>query len=131
MARTAHHLTHVRAHRDLWTDAPPRAPWHSVVLHGLRYSAATLADAARAGRRPRPQRVRPQVTVRRFARYRWDRSVSRWAAEGERRARQDLRGRLRALELLVDDGTGHLDLSPTEDVDVPPTRHRHTARWLA
>ncbi|GAA4921386.1 hypothetical protein ACFPM3_01695 [Streptomyces coeruleoprunus] len=130
MARTAHHLT--LAHRTMSLDDPaPGAALATVVLYDLRYSARSLAEARRASRRARPQRVRRRVAVHRLARYGHDPSVGRWATESERRARQRLRSRVRALQRLVDSCDGRLDPGAADAVDVPPAHHRHAALWWA
>ncbi|WP_254711555.1 hypothetical protein [Streptomyces sp. TRM64462] len=122
MARTAHHRPRARHTYDTHL---------TTVLHDLRFSAAALADAARDGRRARPQGVRRRVTVRHRARAMRDPSVARWAAEQERSARQRLRGQLRPLRALVDQPAGPLDLDAADAVDVLPARHRRLALWLA
>ncbi|MFI9115897.1 hypothetical protein [Streptomyces venezuelae] len=49
MARTAHHIPAAR--RRPAAEQPPGAPWRSLVLRDLRYSAACLAESTReAGR---------------------------------------------------------------------------------
>jgi hypothetical protein len=103
------------------------------MLVDLRYSAACLAQAGREGRRPRPQRRRHSVRVYSYARYAVrSRSVSREAAQDERRARQALRTRLGALHRqLAVLGCGKEGARAAVDVDVVPARHRHNAVWQA
>lgn len=122
MARTTHHRARARRPTDLG---------HTTVLHDLRYSAAILAGAARDGGRPRPQVVRRRVTVHRWGRHIQDPAVARWAAEQERQARQELRGRVRLLRSLVNQPAGPFDRDSADTVEVPPARHRHHALWLA
>ncbi|MFE1343520.1 hypothetical protein [Streptomyces sp. NPDC058757] len=131
MTRTAHHLSGPSP----W-DGPRGGPWRALVLYDLRYSSRVLTDAARAGRRPRPQRIRRRVAVRSFPRFRHDPFVAREAARLERRARQDLRARLTAARRLADrpgpdTGTGGLGLAAAGAVDIPPARHRRNSLWLA
>ena len=77
MSRTAHHIVRPVLGR--------RAPWRSVAIVDLRYSAACLRQARQAGRRPRPMSLRHRADV-----YSWaradprDRSVSEWADLEER-----------------------------------------------
>ncbi|WP_236719296.1 hypothetical protein [Wenjunlia vitaminophila] len=97
----------------------------------LRYSAHSLAEAARESRRPRPRGVRRTVAVYSFPRYNRDRSVGRWSAVEERRARQRLRTRTGTIRGLVNSGTGELALEAADAVDVPPARHRRGSLWLA
>lgn len=122
MARTAHHRARAPHRYDtvLTTE-----------LYDLRYSAAVLTDAARDGRRPRPRVVRRRVAVRTWARDIRDTSVARWTAEQERRARQELRRRVRLVRALVNRPAGPLDPDAAEAVEVPPTRHRHHALRLS
>ncbi|WP_236240545.1 hypothetical protein [Streptomyces sp. CC228A] len=122
MARTAHHRA--RAHRRYDTAL--------TTLHrDLRYSAAVLAAAGRGGRRPLPRPVRRSVTVRTWARTLQDPSVARWSTQQERRARQELRARVRLLRASVNRPAGALDRGAADDVDVPPARHRRDALWEA
>ncbi|WP_328776577.1 hypothetical protein OHU17_24455 [Streptomyces goshikiensis] len=129
MSRTAHHI---RSRRAPAPDAALRDEHvnaehvhtvlvHTVLVRDLRFSARCLAEAARAGRRARPQALRRHVTVRRLPRYLRDSSVAVMAAQEERRARQRLRADVRSVLLL-----GH-----AEDADVLPARHRHGVLWLA
>lgn len=64
MTRTAHHLRPSRTRKSY--DDGPDAPWHSVILNDLRYSARSLTEAAAEARRPWPQRIRRRVSVHRF-----------------------------------------------------------------
>jgi hypothetical protein len=71
------------------------------------------------------------VAVRTYARADTrDRSVARWSAVRERRARQQLRLRLVTARALADGRTGPLTAGAADTVDVPPVRHRHHAIWL-
>ncbi|MGW7255102.1 hypothetical protein [Streptomyces sp. NPDC054834] len=102
-----------------------------MVLHDLRYGARSLSDAARESRRPHPCAVRRKVDFYSFARHGHDRSVARWSAIEERRARQRLRAQVGALLRLVNSSADELALDATDSVDVPPTRHRRGSLWLA
>ncbi|MFF9121313.1 hypothetical protein ACF09Y_38165 [Streptomyces massasporeus] len=129
MTRTAHHIRPPHSRRAY--DNSSGKPWRSVVLHDLRYSAHSIAQAARESRRPRPDKVRRAVDVYSFARYRRDASVAQWSAVEERRARQRLRTQVGTLLALVNTTAGELALDAAEMVDIPPTRHRRGALWLA
>ncbi|GAA2392388.1 hypothetical protein Cme02nite_12240 [Catellatospora methionotrophica] len=90
-------------------------------LFDLRYSDACLRDAHREGRRPRPRRLRHRIEVHRWARWRpGDGDAARFAAQGERQARQRLRLALRAAVRDPRD----------PDLDVLPYHHHHGAQWL-
>ncbi|WP_053696429.1 hypothetical protein [Streptomyces sp. NRRL F-5755] len=102
-----------------------------MVLHDLRYSARTLAEAARESRRPRPRTVRRTVAIHSFPRYQRDRSVARWSAQEERRARQRLRRQVGTVVGLLNSAAGELALDVADTVDVPPVRHRRGSLWLA
>ncbi|MES9525317.1 hypothetical protein [Streptomyces capoamus] len=129
MTRTAHHLA--PSHGRGAHACPSGSPWRSVVLHDLRYSAHSLAAAAREATRPRPLLVRRAVEVYSFPRHRRDRSVARWAAVEERRARRRLRARAGLILRLVNSPGGELALDAAETVNVPPARHRRGALWHA
>ncbi|MET9952215.1 hypothetical protein ABZ135_11795 [Streptomyces sp. NPDC006339] len=130
MSRTAHHVppSHARAADE---SRRPGAPWHAVVLRGLRYDAACLDAARREGRRAVPRAVRRRVEVYAPARHHRDPSVARWARAGERRARRELRWRVGGLRRLVNSPAGPLHAYASDTVDVPPARHRRGALWLA
>ncbi|MEU9573792.1 hypothetical protein AB0D62_28790 [Streptomyces massasporeus] len=129
MTRTAHHIR--PPHSRSAYDNSAGKPWRSVVLHDLRYSAHSIAQAARESRRPRPDKVRRAVDVYSFARYQRDASVAQWSAVEERRARQRLRTQVGTLLALVNTSVGELALDAAEMVDIPPTRHRRGSLWLA
>ncbi|MEU0397394.1 hypothetical protein ABZ208_32405 [Streptomyces sp. NPDC006208] len=129
MSRTAHH---VPPSRGTITDHKiPGSPWHSVVIYDHRYSAAVLAEAARAAARPRPQPVRRAVGVYVFPRHNRDRGVVHDSALEERRARQRLRARTGLLRRLVNSADGTLRPDAADTVDIPPARHRHNSIWHA
>ncbi|MDG9701229.1 hypothetical protein [Streptomyces sp. DH37] len=71
------------------------------------------------------------MEVHRFPRHNRDRSVARWSAVEERRARQRLRARTTALRRLVNSGADALALDAADALDVPPARHRHGSLWSA
>lgn len=130
MSRTALHLR--RAYSDgAAHPALPNRRWTAVVLYDLRYSARVRADARRAATRPRPRAVRRAVAVYSFPRFSRDPFVAEWATVEERRARQRLRAEARAALRTVNTSGGTLDLDAADAVDIPPARHRHSARWLA
>ena len=129
MARTAHHLPSSRTKKTV--DDRPGAPWHSVILLDLRYSARCFAEAAHHSHRPRPRAVRRQVDVHCFPRHNRDRGVARWSAMEERRARQRLRTQMGMIRRLVNTADGELTLTAADMVDVPPANHRHSSLWFA
>ncbi|MEE1747477.1 hypothetical protein [Streptomyces sp. JV184] len=129
MTRTAHHLRPSRTRKSY--DDGPGAPWHSVILNDLRYSARSLTEAAADARRPWPQRIHRRVDVRRFPRHNRDRGISRAATLTERRARQRLRARATLLRHLVNTPAGELSLEAADTIDIPPANHRHGELWLA
>ncbi|MGW7708121.1 hypothetical protein [Streptomyces sp. NPDC054771] len=129
MTRTAHHLRPSRTRKSY--DDGPGAPWHSVILNDLRYSARSLTEAAADARRPWPQRIHRRVDVRRFPRRNRDRGISRAATLTERRARQRLRARTTLLRHLVNTPAGELSLEAADTIDIPPVNHRHGELWLA
>lgn len=133
VSRTVHHIPNTHAHDSTRGTVSPGAPWRTVVLVDLRYSAACLAQAGREGCRPRPRRRRHSVRVYSYARYAVrSRSVSREAAQDERRARQALRTGLGALHRqLAVLGCGEEVARAAVDLDVVPARHRHNAVWQA
>ncbi|MER7519067.1 hypothetical protein [Streptomyces sp. NPDC126499] len=132
MSRTAHHVSPAHAlSRAVDDDRRPGAPWHALVLHGLRYDAHCLDAALREGRRPVPRVVGRRVEVYAFPRHNRDRTVARWAALEERRARQRLRRGLGVLTRRVNSPGGPLHAHAAHTVDVPPARHRRGALWLA
>ncbi|MFF9344265.1 MULTISPECIES: hypothetical protein [unclassified Streptomyces] len=130
MTRTAHHLSGDRHYA--W-DTPGGGPWRATVLYDLRYGSRALAEAAGAGRRPRPQRVRRAVAV--YALPRHEHGDLTYSANlAERRARQALRARLTAARRLADapgPRSGPLDPGAADAVDIPPARHRRSVLWLA
>lgn len=129
MARTAHHLSPSQTKKT--NSDQPGAPWHSVILLDLRYSARCFAEAAHDSHRPRPRAVRRRVDVYCFSRHNRDRGVSRWSAQEERRARQRLRTQVGILRRLVNTPTGELAFEAADTVDVPPANHRHSSRASA
>ncbi|MFF3018714.1 hypothetical protein [Streptomyces sp. NPDC057939] len=144
MSRTAHHIPPSHG-EETPPGRPAGSPWHSVVLHDLRFSARGFADAARESTRPRPVKVRRRVEVRSFPRHNRDSSVAWASAIEERRARQLLRARVGLLlALLHPAGTGPVRAAADADaeagvaaaadaanVDIPPARHRHGSLWHA
>ncbi|MFI7226083.1 hypothetical protein ACIBO5_22935 [Nonomuraea angiospora] len=91
----------------------------------LRYSAACLREAHRAGHRARPTPVRRRVDVYSWARAdRRDRWVAQWAKIEERRARRRLRLRLEAIRQRANAAEA------VDDLEVHPARHRRNALWL-
>ncbi|THA54298.1 hypothetical protein E6R62_16595 [Streptomyces sp. A1136] len=103
-----------------------------MLVRDLRYTARCRAEAALGGHRPHPRAVRRRAVIRHFPRVGRDRSVSRWAAREERRARQRLRADARTLLRLTDGGRGaRLDLRGAEEAEIRPARHRRAALWLA
>ncbi|WP_327716469.1 hypothetical protein OG381_14195 [Streptomyces sp. NBC_00490] len=127
MSRTVHHVP--SRHRTLpapWPLGLP-GPWTGHALTELRYPEAELARAEREGRRPVPRLAR-----RSFTSYTYSRAVNeRRYSPYERRARA-------ALQVFRTSARRHLRAAPAgalplwaEDLDHPPTRHRHRDLWEA
>ncbi|GIH24461.1 hypothetical protein Aph01nite_27710 [Acrocarpospora phusangensis] len=129
MSRTAHHASRSRSS----VGYVPGGPWRSVMLADLRYSAACLTEASRAGHRPTPELVRRKTVVYSWARADpHDRSVSRWANIEESQTRQRLRRLISAIRQTVNATAGGASaIEAADDLDVPPARHRRGAVWLA
>ncbi|MFE9927921.1 hypothetical protein [Streptomyces sp. NPDC005533] len=75
--------------------------------------------------------MRRTVAVYAFPRHQQDRSVARWSAQEERRARQRLRAQVGTLLRLVRSTSDELALDAADMVDIPPARHRRSSLWLA
>ncbi|MEU9081926.1 hypothetical protein [Streptomyces sp. NPDC048357] len=75
--------------------------------------------------------VRRTVDVYSFPRHQQDRSVARWSAAEERRARQRLRAQVGTVLRLVRSTADELALDAADTVDIPPARHRRGSLWLA
>ncbi|MBT2504497.1 hypothetical protein J7I98_01030 [Streptomyces sp. ISL-98] len=121
MSRTTHH-TPLKHRKTSWWSRGSGGPWTAHTLTDLRYSYADLSKALRTGRRPTPSR-----RMRTFASYEYPRAAGtpiRGQREHESRARA-------ALRLFATRARKELRTSPTtaEDLDHPPTRHRHTCIW--
>ncbi|MEV7884841.1 hypothetical protein ACWD3I_18630 [Streptomyces sp. NPDC002817] len=127
MSRTVHHVPN--RHRTLPARWPLglHGPWAGHTVTELRYSGEELARAARERRRPVPRLAR-----RSFTSYTYSRAVNeRRYSPYERRARA-------ALQVFRTSARRHLRAAPTdalllwaEDLDHPPTRHRHRDLWEA
>ncbi|RJL31615.1 hypothetical protein [Bailinhaonella thermotolerans] len=102
-----------------------------MTITDLRYGAACLRRACRAGHRPRPSSLRHRAEVRTWARaHVRDRSVARRARVQERQERRRVRHALDQARRRINAARGsHLASGPLGDIDVPPTRHRHNAVW--
>ncbi|MDN3020977.1 hypothetical protein [Streptomyces sp. S.PB5] len=127
MSRTAHHVPY--RHRTLpafWPLGRP-GPWTGNTVEELRYSHEELNLAGREGRRPVPTLV-----VRNFTSYTFPRATNeRPYSPYERRARAALQVfRTSARRHLRSALTGALPLW-AEELDHPPTRHRHSDLWDA
>ena len=127
MSRTVHHVpARHRTHPARWAAGLP-GPCTAHTLAELRYSHGESARAEREGRRPVPTFV-----VRTFAAHTYPRALNAvlWSPyESTARAalhtfRQTARKHLRAAP------PGTL-LAAAEDLDHPPTRHRHRDLWEA
>ncbi|MFF1839523.1 hypothetical protein ACFVXE_35940 [Streptomyces sp. NPDC058231] len=129
MARTAHHRPPSQTKQS--RSDLSGAPWHSVVLRDLRYSARCLSVAVNGSHRPRPDRGRRRVDVYCFPRHNRDRSIARWSTQRERQARQQLRRQAAAIRGLVYATSGELSAEAADIVDVCPPRHRHSSIWMA
>lgn len=144
MARTVHHIVwqHMTANDHSRHTGMPcegtgwrrncsyRGPLNT--LSDLRYSAADLTAAARDGHRPSPARVTRTVQHTSYVAL-WTDNIGEYCNAEERAARTRTRDRLRhalghANAALSD---GDWDAFDDEAFDVPPTRHRGSARWIA
>ncbi|WP_128377784.1 hypothetical protein [Streptomyces cavernae] len=125
MSRTVHHVPW--RHRTLTAYWPQglAGPWTAHSLVELRYSEAELRRAQRAGRRPAPA-----LLTRTFASYTFPRAMNeRFRDPYESRARAKLRAfRTAARKHLRAAPAGALRTA-AEDLDHPPTRHRHRNIW--
>ncbi|GAA1509122.1 hypothetical protein GCM10009730_11630 [Streptomyces albidochromogenes] len=125
MSRTAHHVP--LKHRDTswWSTGPaPSAPWTAHALTDFRCSHAELGAAHRAGRRPVPRRVTRAFASHTFPRASGTPLTGRPAYESRARA---------ALHRFTTRARHQLRTAPhtAEDLDHPPTRHRHACVWHA
>lgn len=127
MSRTVHHVP--SRHRALpasWPLGLP-GPWTGHALDELRYPHEELSRAGREGRRPAPRLV-----VRSFTSYTYSRAMNECRnSPYERRARAALQTfRTSARRQLSAAPAGAL-LQWADDLDHPPTRHRHRDLWEA
>ncbi|WP_406403331.1 hypothetical protein OH805_28535 [Streptomyces sp. NBC_00879] len=123
MSCTVHHVPLKHRATSWWSTCPGQ--WTAHAITELRYSHAELDASRRLGRRPMPRRV-----VRGFASYEYPRAIGvpvsgRACPEAAARA---------ALRDFCTSAVKHLraanDLLETaEDLDHPPTRHRHGCIW--
>ncbi|MBT2397741.1 hypothetical protein [Streptomyces sp. ISL-100] len=123
MSRTAHHTP--LKHRDTswWsTGSAPCTSWTAHAVTDLRYSNAELRAAHRAGRRPTPDRLTHTLTAYTFPRASGTPITGRSEHETQARA---------ALHRFTTRARKQLRASSTtaEDLDHPPTRHRHACIW--
>jgi len=125
MSRTVHHVPSRHRTIPAYESTGPLAPYTAHALTELRYTKAELYRARREARRPVPTRA-----VRTFAAYAYPRTlgVHFWSPY-ESTARADLRTfRTAARKLLRAAPQGAL-LATAENLDHPPTRHRHRDLW--
>ncbi|PBC64351.1 hypothetical protein BKI49_08365 [Streptomyces sp. Tue6028] len=125
MSRTVHHVpAGRRATPPYWTAGLP-GPLTAHHLTELRLSGAESARARREGRRAVPYRL-----VRSFAAYTYPRALDEtFHTARESTARAELRAfRTAARKLLHAAPPGEL-LGTAQDLDHPPTRHRHRNLW--
>ncbi|WP_406479037.1 hypothetical protein [Streptomyces sp. NBC_01615] len=125
MSRTVHHVpTRHRSAPAYWSSGLPGCVT-AHALSELRYSYNELTGALREGRRPAPTPV-----VRSFAAYVYPRALNeQFRTPYEAAARADLSTfRTTARKLLRAAPSGAL-LETAEDLDHPPTRHRHRDLW--
>ncbi|MFE0673755.1 hypothetical protein [Streptomyces sp. NPDC058867] len=125
MSHTAHHVPNRHRSAPPYWPRGTAGPCTAHALVDLRHSHAETARAAREGRRPRPRPV-----VRSFAAYTWPRALGkRPSGPYETRARAELRAfRGAALRRLRAAPPGALH-RVAEELDHPPTRHRHRDLW--
>jgi hypothetical protein len=129
MSRTVHHVPdRHRTHRTGWS-AGPSGPWTAHTLEDLRYSDAELSRSRATGRRPIPAYL-----VRTFAAHRYPRAtgVRMWdpyEATARARLRTFRRSAHKYLYAATHAATTDALLTVAEDLDHPPTRHRHRNLW--
>jgi hypothetical protein len=123
-SRTVHHVR--SRHRTLPAHWPlgTAGPCTGHELTALRYPAGESRRARRDGRRPVPALV-----VRRFAAYTFPRTLNqRLDTPYESSARARLQAFRTFARKRLYDATGALALT-AEELDHPPTRHRHRDLW--
>lgn len=127
MSRTTHHVP--SKHRTLPAFCPRgrSGPWTGNTVAELRYTREEFTRARREGRRPVPS-----LAVRTFGSYTF------WRAVNERRKTPYERRARAALQNFRTSARGHLRAAPAgellswaEELDHPPTRHRHRDVWEA
>ncbi|MCW8380199.1 hypothetical protein [Streptomyces justiciae] len=125
MSRTTHHVP--SRHRTLpafWSLGLP-GPWTGNAVPELRYTYVELTRAHREGRRPMPRRV-----VRSFTSYTYPRAMNdRVSSPYERRARAALQAFRSTARLELRAAPAEALLLTAEELDHPPTRHRHRDLW--
>ncbi|OPG01289.1 hypothetical protein B1R27_37665 [Streptomyces sp. GKU 895] len=125
MSRTAHHVP--SRHRTLpaYWSLGLQGPWTGNDVPELRYTNEELARARREGRRPMPRRV-----VRGFTSYTYPRAMNgRVFSPYERRARAALQAFRSAARLELRAAPVEELVQWAEELDHPPTRHRHQDLW--
>ncbi|NUK06386.1 hypothetical protein [Streptomyces lunaelactis] len=123
MSRTVHHIPLQHRATSWWSNY--LGPWTAHAVIELRYSHAESGESHRAGRRPMPRRI-----VRGFASYEYPRAVG-VPVSGRAYREATARAALREFcTSAVKDLCAADDLLETaEDLDHPPTRHRHGCIW--
>ncbi|WP_367323939.1 hypothetical protein [Streptomyces sp. HUAS ZL42] len=127
MSRTAHHVpTRHRTHPAYW-PLGTAGPCTGHVLTELRYAENDLTQAERDGRRPTPTLV-----VRSFAAYTYPRALNeRLSSPYESTARAALRAFRTSARKHLRAARADTLLLAAEELDHPPTRHRHRDLWEA
>ncbi|MFF4354147.1 hypothetical protein [Streptomyces sp. NPDC001530] len=125
MSRTVHHVPiRHRATPAYWSSDLP-GPVTAHALTELRYSGEELTSALREGRRPTPAPL-----VRAFAAYTYPRALNEHVRTPyEATARADLRTFRTTARKLLRAAPPSALLDAAEDLDHPPTRHRHRNLW--
>jgi hypothetical protein len=125
MSRTVHHVRSRHRETPSYWSSGRSGPVTAHALAELRYSQKELTKALEEGRRPVPRPL-----VRAFAAYTFPRALNQaFRTPYEATARAELRAfRTTARALLRAAPPGGL-LDTAEDLDHPPTRHRHRDLW--
>ncbi|MGW4906678.1 hypothetical protein [Streptomyces sp. NPDC004270] len=125
MSRTVHHVpSRHRTGPAYWSRGLP-GPCTSHVLAELRYPGGKVSRRRGAGRRPVPTLV-----VRSFAAYTYPRALNaRPAGPYESTARAALRTFRTVARKRLRAASPDVLLRVAEELDHPPTRHRHRDLW--
>jgi len=127
VSRTVHHVPGRHRTIPAFWGLGLQGPWTGNAVHELRYAHKELGRARRERRRPVPKRV-----VRSFTSYTYPRTINdRATSPYERRARAALQAFRASARLDLRAAPAEALLLWAEDLDHPPTRHRHRDLWEA